>query len=193
MRFNTDRPTRRRSILAAPVVAGALALLVSACGSSSPTSSNTTTPGSPSALLTAGLAAQKTGNVTLAIDNFKKAVAAAPSAASASYANYDLGYIAQVNQNDASAASTYYRAALAVNPNFANALYNLAIVLTKSQPLVAENNYLQVIALQPNNADAHLNLGFLYSSKGSHTLAHAQFVKATALDPTLAKRLPAGF
>jgi tetratricopeptide (TPR) repeat protein len=187
---------RLRSIVAAPLAAGAIALIVSACGSSSSSTSSTSSgtsssSTSPPALLSAGLAAQKAGNLTVAIADYKKVVALAPSSTTASYANYNLGDIAQIDQNDPTAAETYYRAALAVNPNFVNALYNLAIILTPSQPLVAENYYQQVIALDSSNADAHLNLGFIYLSQGDTALAHAQFTKAIKLDPSLSSRIPA--
>jgi tetratricopeptide (TPR) repeat protein len=197
MRLRSDRPIhRRRSLIAAPFAAGVLALLVSACGSNPPSTTTSTSTtiatGSPTALLQAGLAAQKAGNVTVAISDYKEAVAAAPTSSTASYANYDLGDIAQIDQNDPSAAETYYRAALAVNPNFVNALYNLAIILTPTQPLVAESDYLQVVTLDPSNADAHLNLGFIYNSEKEKAKANAQFAKATALDPSLKSRIPAG-
>jgi tetratricopeptide (TPR) repeat protein len=194
MRLRTDRQAhRRRSFVAAPFVLGALALIASACGSSPATSTGTTVPsGSASSLLAAGLAAQKAGNVSVAVADYKQVIALAPTASTASFADYDLGYIAQVEQGDTAAAATYYRSALAINPNFVNALYNLAIILTTSQPADAVSDYQQVIALSPSNADAHLNLGFIYSSQGKKALAHAQFTKATALDPSLASRIPAG-
>jgi tetratricopeptide (TPR) repeat protein len=194
MRLRTDRQThRRRSLVAAPIVVGALALVASACGSSPTASTGTTTPtGSASSLLAAGLAAQKSGNVTVAVSDYKQVIALAPTASAASFADYNLGYIAQVNQGDTAAATTYYRSALAINPNFVNALYNLAIILTPSQPAAAASSYKQVIALSPSNADAHLNLGFIYSSQGKKALAHLEFTKATAIDPSLKSRIPAG-
>jgi tetratricopeptide (TPR) repeat protein len=194
MRLRTDRPAhRRRSFVAAPIVAGALALVASACGSSPAASTGTTTPtGSASSLLAAGLQAQRSGNLTVAIADYKQVIALAPTATTAAYADYDLGYIAQVEQNDTAAAATYYRSALAINPNFVNALYNLAIILTPTSPATAVANYQQVIALSPKNADAHLNLGFLYASESKPALAHAEFVAAGNLDPTLKSRIPAG-
>jgi superkiller protein 3 len=174
-------------------VAGALALVAAACGSSSPAATGTTTAtGSPTALLAAGLAAQKSGDITTATVDYQKVISLAPSSTTAAFANYDLGVIAQVDQNNSTAAESYYRAALAVNPNFVNALYNLAILVTSSDPLNAENYYQQVISLDPSNADAHLNLGFVYNSQGQKALARAQFNKAIALQPSLASRIPAG-
>ncbi|HWD24606.1 MAG TPA: tetratricopeptide repeat protein [Acidimicrobiales bacterium] len=196
MRFESDRPTRRRRpIEVAPFVAGTLALVASACGSSTPSTSptsSTAAPRSPAAFLSAGLAAQQAGNLSVAIDDYKKVIATAPGSSTSAYANYDLGVIAQVDQKDPASAASEYRAALAVNPNFVDALYNLAIVLTPAQPLVAEHSYKRVIAIQPKNADAHLNLGFVYLTEGEKTQAHTEFTKAIALDLTLAKRIPAG-
>jgi tetratricopeptide (TPR) repeat protein len=200
MRLRPVLSSHRRSLIAAPLVVGALALVASACGSSpaSPgtnSGTSTTIPASkttPSGLLTAGLTAQKSKNFSVAVADYKQVIALAPTSSTASYADYDLGDIAQIDQNDPSAAANYYKAAIALNPNFVNALYNLAIIVTASQPLQAQNYYEQVIALQPNNADAHLNLGFIYNSQGNKTEAHKEFTKATTLEPSLSSRIPAG-
>ena len=79
-----------------------------------------------------------------------------------------------------------------MNPNFVNALYNLAILVTSAQPLLAENYYEQVIALTPNNASAHLNLGFVFRSQGNKGQSRTEFAKAVAIDPSLKSRIPAG-
>ena len=113
MRLHTVRTSRhRRSLIAAPLFAGALALVASACSSSSPGSSTATTPtgsSSPAALLAAGLAAQKAGNVSVAVSDYKKVIALSPTSSTASFANYDLGVIAQIDQNDPAAAETTTR------------------------------------------------------------------------------------
>src|SRR5580704_24976 len=100
MRFHSDRPVRRRSNIAAPFAVGALALLASACGTTpAATNSGTTATtiasvsGSPRSLLTAGLVAQKAGNFSVAIADYKSVITSAPASSTASYANYDLGDI----------------------------------------------------------------------------------------------------
>jgi tetratricopeptide (TPR) repeat protein len=191
MRIHPDSSIhRRRSLFAAPLVACAIALVASACGSNASPSA-TSTPTNAVALLRAGVAAQTSGDLSVAIADYKQVINDGPDTTSAATADYDLGDIAQVDQKDLSAATSYYRSALAVNPDFTSALYNLAIILTPTQPLVAENYYQQVIQISPGNADAHLNLGFLYFSQGEKTQAHAQFKKATQLVPSLASRIPA--
>jgi tetratricopeptide (TPR) repeat protein len=195
VRLWPDSPGRHRTrLLVLPVAIGALALLSTACGSASSTGTSTTDPtrfATPEAALTAGLAAQDAGHIALATADYKAAVAKAPTSTTASYANYDLGDLAQIDEKDPSAAETYYRAALATDPRLVNAIYNLAIVLTPSSPRAAEGEYLQAIALDPGDSDAHLNLAFLYLSQGDATAAHKEFADATSLDPSLASRIPA--
>ena len=198
MRHPREAPRARRwSPTGAPIAAGAIAVVASACGfsSSNPPISSAAPPaatGSAGELLTAGLNAQSAGDLSTATFDYQRVIQAAPSSSYAAYANYDLGEIAQVDNNDTSAAASYYRASLALNPNFESALYNLAIIVTGSQPQQALDYYQQVVAIDPKNANAHLNEGFIYVTLGNHARAVNQFHQATNLNPSLLSRVPPG-
>lgn len=185
--MNDSKRSKSRRWLVAP----ALILVVvaaAACGGGSPSGvAAGTSPGAQQVrtLLTQGLAAQNAGNLGTATADYNQILAQQPAN---QYALYDLGLVEQ-EQNDTVDAETHYRAALAVNPNFAPALFNLAIVVTPSSPTEAQALYGQVIALQPNDAAAHLNLGFVLQGLGKKATALAEFRKAVAIDPSLAKRL----
>ena len=80
--------------------------------------------------------------------------------------------------------------ALVIAPNFADALFNLAVDTAGANPPSAEELYSKVVSLQPSFAAAWLNLGFTLLSQGKADQARADWAKAIAIDPTLASRLP---
>ncbi len=171
---------------------GAVALVCTACGGSSPSA----TAGTPAQLLSAGLAAQRSGNYTAAAADYKAVVSAAPTSSDACYAYYDLGVINQVDVSPANpaAAESYYRKCLALNPNFSDALYNLAIILTKSDPAQAESDYSQVVALAPTSvasAPAYVNLGFLLIAQGEKAQGIRDIQLAASLNPAFLKDVAA--
>ena len=184
---DSEKRSEGRRWLVAPALA-LVGVVAAACGGGSPSGSAAgTSPGAQQVqtLLTQGLAAQNAGNLGTATADYNQILAQQPAN---QYALYDLALVEQL-QNDSVDAETHYRAALAVNPNFTPALFNLAIVVTPSSPTEAQALYNQVIALQPNNAAAHLNLGFVLQGLGKKALALVEFHKAVALDPSLASRL----
>jgi tetratricopeptide (TPR) repeat protein len=147
-------------------------------------------------LLAAGLAAQKSGNYTAAAADYKAVVQASPTSSYACYAYYDLGVINQVDVSPANlpAAESYYRKCLALNPNFSDALYNVAIILTKSDPVQAEADYAQVIALAPTSvasAPAYVNLGFLLIGQGQKAQGIHDIQIAASLNPAFLKDVAA--
>jgi Tfp pilus assembly protein PilF len=87
-------------------------------------------------------------------------------------------------------AEAEYRAAIRTDPNFASALFNLAILRTEADPDEAEELYRSVLTLQPDNASAHLNLGFLLIEHGEEGDGQAELDEAVQLDPSLASRIP---
>jgi tetratricopeptide (TPR) repeat protein len=168
----------RRTVGAALlVVAGAAAL--SACGSASATA----TAGQE---LSAGIAAQRAGNYGTATTDYSKVLNAEPNNV---YALYDLGDVEQFQHQNA-AAATHYQQALAVNPKFENALYNLAIIDSTSKPTEAKVLYLQVIALYPKDAVARLNLGRVLLQLGEKKAADTQINLAVNLEPSLRSQAP---
>lgn len=174
---------RRRSrtwgrYMAAPVLA---ALVFAACGGPAKTEAQVATDE-----LNAGLAAQGSGHNDEAARHYRNVLAHDPRN---QYAYYDLGVIDQ-NASRPQQAEQEYRQALQIDPNMTGALFNLAIILTKSSPDQAVQLYQQVIVLQPKNAAAHLNLGYVYRDQGKPELAKTEFGTAVALDPSMSTRLP---
>jgi tetratricopeptide (TPR) repeat protein len=171
----------RRPVL---LIAGALAvgLLAASCGSS---------PSSPSAsdsLVSNGLQAESEGQYQQAQRDFLSAAAQERSATP----YYDLGVLYQRDLHDPAKAAVEYKRALSIQPKNKDALFNLAVVDTPSQPQAAENIYNQLRLLYPKDAQAYFNLGVLLIQQNQPTPGHILLKKAISLDPALAKQVPAG-
>jgi len=136
--------------------------------------------------LSAGIAAQQAGNYGTATADYSKVLNTEPHNV---YALYDLGDVEQFQHQNA-AAATHYQEALAVNPKFENALYNLAIIDSKSKPSEAKVLYLQVVALYPKDAVARLNLGRVLLLLGEKKAAATQINLAVNLEPSLRSQAP---
>ena len=162
-----------------------LAIAASACGHSSPSSAPS---GTANQLVADGLAAQQKGNVTQAFYDYLAAQREDPQN---KYARYDLGYIYQVRHRTKEALSEY-RSALAIDPNFPQALYNLAVLESPTDPLASITLYQRVITLQSNNASALFNLGVLLVRNGQTARGRADVRKAIRLNPALRSLVPAG-
>ena len=81
-------------------------------------------------------------------------------------------------------AEDSYKKALALKPDFAQAYYNLGIMLQKLHKLEeAEASYKKAIALNPDFAIAHNNLGNTLKDLGRLNEAEASYKKAIALKP----------
>ena len=178
----SERRWSHRSGMAAVLIA-VLATLA-ACGSSSTQSEAQIAAND----LNAGLSAQAAGRMSEAATDYKNAIA---HDSHNKFAYYDLGDVQQLTGQSA-AAETNYRAAIQIDPNFAPALFNLAIIRTTPSPAEAEMLYRHVIALSPKDGAAHLNLGFLLRSEGRTAEGNAELNTAVSLDPTLASRIPPG-
>lgn len=133
------------------------------------------------ALLTAGLKAQAKGEDSKADADYLTIVKAEPSN---TIAWYDLGVIAQQHSLTTSAVHDYDRA-IASNSTYVPAMYNLAIIDTKSHPKTAVQLYTRCVTDDPSDAYAWLNLGFLEKSLGNTAVGGADIAKATSLDPSL--------
>ena len=176
------RVRRTAAFVLIPCLA-AVALLATACTSSdSPTSS-------ANALISEGLASESHGQTQEAIKDFNSAVAKNPASA---IAYYDLGVVYQQQVNDPTSAAQADNKALLANPNYKPALFNLAILQTQSDPTAAIATYTQLLKLNPNDANTLFNLGLLLIAENQPLQGHADLKKAIAIDPTLAKRVPAG-
>lgn len=153
------------------------------CNSSdSPTSS-------ANALISEGLAAESHGQTQEAIKDFNAAVAKNPASA---IGYYDLGVVYQQQVNDPTSATSAYNKALLANPNYKPALFNLAILQTQSDPAGAVSTYNQLLKLNPSDSNVLFNLGLLLIAQNQPVQGHADLQKAISINPTLAKRVPAG-
>jgi Tfp pilus assembly protein PilF len=192
-RTAADRPTAWRSGSRAgwraaglvAVVAG-LGLALSACGGGSPAASPPAKV-PVDATLTKAIHALDSGDKATAVADFLLIVREDPKN---QIAWYDLGYIAQENDQDSQAIHDY-QSSLAGDPNYVPALYNLAILDTPSAPQTAATLYERAIKVEPDDADAHLNYGFLLETLGQEKASQEQLFRAVQLDPTLKSRIPA--
>jgi Tfp pilus assembly protein PilF len=160
---------------------GALALCalvagVAACGS----------PPSATSLVAQGLRAQLSGNVSSAEDEYQQAIKLDGNNL---IAHYDLGTVYDKQRNTTRAVAEY-RAALVIDPTFADAMFNLGVDTAVSDPAGAAQLYFRVASLQPAFAAAWLNLGFILRDEGKVAEARADWARAVALDPSLASRVP---
>jgi tetratricopeptide (TPR) repeat protein len=154
---------------------------VAACGGSSATPAQ-----QAAALVTKGLEAQLAGDLATAQSDYQQATQLDRTN---KFAYYDLGTILDKQGNKTQAVQDY-QTTLEIDPNFVDALFNLAVDTTASDPVSAEQLYLKVVSLQPTFASAWLNLGFILQSQGNVNQARADWAKAVALDPSLASRIP---
>lgn len=139
-------------------------------------------------LVESGLRAQSAGQLGQALRDYEQATAKDSGLA---VAYYDIGTIHQ-QQHSIGAAEQAYERALAVDPRYKPALFNLAILLTPNDPPRAESIYRQLLALNAQDADVNFNFGLLLIAQGQSAEGHQDLRKAIALDPTLAQRVPAG-
>ena len=115
-----------------------------------------------SQLISAGLAAERSGDTARAFSDFQAAAADDPSNL---YAHYDLGYVYQ-ERGDSTDALAQYRRALSIDPKFSDALYNLGVLEAQSNPASAIEYYKQDLKVNPKNASANFNLGVLLIRQG---------------------------
>jgi len=133
-------------------------------------------------LLARGLQEQVDGRTAEAEGDFRAALAKDPSN---KYAFYNLGLIAQ-NQNNNQKAENSYRAAISIDPAYWPAMFNLAILrVAAHDETEALRLYREVIKVNPGYASAHLNLGYLLKSLGRTKEGDAELVIARDLAPAL--------
>jgi Flp pilus assembly protein TadD len=161
----------------------AIALIAAGC-SNSPKASSTA-----SSLISHGLTAESSGNTQQAVHDFRSAATRDHSDA---VPYYDLGVLYQRVLHDSAQAATAYKHALSIRPKYTAALFNLAMLDTLNQPQSAMNLYNELLLQNPKNAQASFNLGLLLINQNQPTPGHTLLKKAIALDPALAKQLPAG-
>jgi len=160
---------------------------MTACGGSGKKSSGTTGSASDANnLVQAGLTAQSAGRLDEARQDYLAAIAKDPTN---KFAFYDLGGIYQ-QQNNAIDATTAYNKAIAIDPAYKPALYNLAVLDTPTDPQAAVTLYQKLLTIAPDDANVHFNLGLLLRQIGQKAQGDAEVAAALRLDPKLASRIP---
>jgi len=137
-------------------------------------------PEDPTVLYAEGLVASDQRQAELAIDYFRRAVAASPEMAPS---RRDLG-IALAK------AGRWQEAADALGPlaaqqpySFSAAYFNALALQNSHHEEEAEREAQRAIALNPKSADAHTLLGIALSSRGAYSDSVSALESAVALDP----------
>jgi Tfp pilus assembly protein PilF len=141
-------------------------------------------PRVPAAIL-AGYDALRSGDMQAARRNYAAAVAAEP-------ANVDahLGLATvEARLGNVSAAASYYRRVLDLDPRNATALAGLASMADLSNPETLEEQLRTDLARYPQSAALHFALGNLYASRGRWESAQSAFFEALRLEPSSADTL----
>ena len=139
-------------------------------------------------LVSAGLAAEQSGDTAQAFSDFK---AAAADDSSNVYAHYDLGYIYQ-ERGDTTDALAEYRQTLLIDPKFGDALYNLGVLEAPTNPASAIEYYKQDLQVDPTNASANFNLGVLLIKQGQISQGDSYLETGLRLNPALSADIPPG-
>jgi Flp pilus assembly protein TadD len=139
-------------------------------------------------LFNAGLTTQTEHNYAQAVSDFTASLVLDPTNV---YAEYDLG-IAQTSLGNTAAAAAGYRKAIALQPTFKAALFNLADLLTPTEPATAINLFKRLEKIDPKDANVEFNLGLLLESQGQVAVGEAQLKAALIANPALKSRVPKG-
>lgn len=134
-----------------------------------------------STLLALGLDQIGQGDAAAARDTFRTVLALDPPNA---YAHYNLGYLAQL-EGDTATAVREYTAALDTDRAFAPALYNLAILTEEADIEAAISLYRRTIAAVPDDAGSHYRLGQALALIGADAESRSMLQRAFQLDPSL--------
>lgn len=170
------------------LIVASLALI--SCGggtnvASSRHSSSSTSALSPassaSALINTGIAQANAKQYQQAETTFRDVLVLSPKN---KFAWYNLGLIAQV-QNQSSPALADYSKALSIDPKYTPAMYNKAILLERTDLHSALALYQQITSINPKAATAYLRESFVYDRLRDKTKANQARAHALALDPSL--------
>ncbi|MGA8295786.1 MAG: tetratricopeptide repeat protein [Acidimicrobiales bacterium] len=161
----------------------ALALTLSSCGSHAALT--------PPELLNAGITAFTQGNDSQARADYQKVIKHDPKNTYGldKIAWYDLGVLDQKLGNTSSARSEYQQALL-IDPKYTNALYNLAVLETPTNPSNAIALYREDLAISPKDPNIRWNLGLLLYKSGNVAAGRAFLKSAIRIDPSIAVKLP---
>jgi tetratricopeptide (TPR) repeat protein len=102
------------------------------------------------------------------------------------YAHYNLGVLAQRDLDDA-AALAFYDRALAIQADYAPALFNKAIILETSDLDQSIELFRQVVELDPTMATAFMRLGFALVHQCERGEGKKLLEQGISLDPRMEK------
>lgn len=184
---DTRSTSARRSCALAGV--GLLAGALAGCSSGpAPPASQGPPATQADQLVKAGLKAQAHGQTAMALTDYEAATVKDPTN---TYAYYDSGVIYQQRGDGTDAENAYHRALLA-NPNYKPALFNLAVLVTPTDPAQAETLYRQLLQINANDPNVNFNLGLLLIAQNQSVEGHVDLAKAIQLNPALRSRVPPG-
>jgi tetratricopeptide (TPR) repeat protein len=89
------------------------------------------------------------------------------------------------DRSDINDAVSLFRECLALDPDYAEAHYNLACLIQKKSPRDAEKHYLRSIELKPSLAAAHNDYGLFLMQLNRKEEAFTEFLSAIHADPLL--------
>lgn len=140
--------------------------------------------------LAAGSAALRQRDYYAAEQLFAQVIARDPRQAAAYY-DLGLAYQAQHHYRD---ALREYAKAQALDGRFVPAIYNEAVLYSRTDPQLAMFLYRMVISIQHDSPTAYLNLGLLEAQQDPTLQDQAEdtLAKAVQLEPSLASRIPSG-
>jgi tetratricopeptide (TPR) repeat protein len=181
--FNTATGGLRHRAVASGVLVLVLATVLAGCGSTSSVS--------PTQSLNAGLFAFSQRNYPEARADHNAVVRDDPNNTYGLklLAWYDLGVLDQ-KLGRTVAAGSEYRAALAPDPKYTNALYNLAVLESPKDPIAVISLYREAYALSPRDPNVQWNLGLLLYSRGQVAEGRKFLNNAIRIDASLRARLP---
>ncbi|MBV9367520.1 MAG: tetratricopeptide repeat protein [Solirubrobacterales bacterium] len=171
-------------------------LAVTGCGSSgshatSSTQSSATSRGqtgasSANALIGAGIMQANAKQYQQAETTFHDVLVIDPAN---KYAWYNLGLIAQ-EQNQASKAIADYTRAISIDARYTPAMYNQAILLERTDLHAALSMYQRITSINSKAATAFLREGWVYDRLGEKAQGAKSHARAVALDARLAAVRP---
>ncbi|MFN7137767.1 MAG: tetratricopeptide repeat protein [Limisphaerales bacterium] len=128
-----------------------------------------------------GLSAQRQGDTTRAMEQYRRATQLDPAFFEA---HYNLGLVA-LDRNSVNEALVAYENALAISPDAANARYNFAFALQRGNYMVdAANEFEKLLARHPRETRAHLSLANLYAQQlANREKARMHYQKVLELEP----------